>query len=251
MAYLVDGIRTPIGRYAGVLSAVRPTTSRRTYCAPCGRGIHRWTGPPWTMSSSVASTRRERTTATLPGWRYCSPGCPTPCRARRSIAYAVQVLTPLRSRHVRSGPRGDLAIAGGVESMSRSPFVMPKAAAPFARGAEIYDTTMGWRFVNPAMQAAYGTDSMGETAEIVAAERGVSRADQDAFALRSQQRAAKAQGRSTSRKRSRRFRCRSARATRCTCRRTSIPAKQTWTSSPGCDRRSATAAPSPPETPPA
>src|SRR5260370_11343176 len=77
--------------------------------------------------------------------------------------------------------------------MSRSAFVIPKAAAPFARGAEIYDTTMGWRFVNPAMQAAYGTDSMGETAEIVAAERGVSRADQDAFALRSQQPAANGQ----------------------------------------------------------
>jgi 3-oxoadipyl-CoA thiolase len=96
------------------------------------------------------------------------------------------------ARSIRAG-EADLVIAGGVESMSRAPFVLPKAAAPFARGAEIYDTTMGWRFVNPAMQAAYGTDSMGETAEIVAAERGVSRADQDAFALRSQQRAAKAQ----------------------------------------------------------
>jgi 3-oxoadipyl-CoA thiolase len=96
------------------------------------------------------------------------------------------------ARSIRAG-EADLVIAGGVESMSRAPFVMPKATAPFARTAEIYDTTLGWRFVNKALQAVYGTDSMGETAENVAAERGVSRADQDEFALRSQSRAAKAQ----------------------------------------------------------
>jgi 3-oxoadipyl-CoA thiolase len=95
------------------------------------------------------------------------------------------------ARAIRAG-EADLVVAGGVESMSRAPFVIPKAASPFARTAEIYDSTMGWRFVNPAFQAMYGTDGMGETAEIVAEERGVSRADQDAFALRSQQRAAKA-----------------------------------------------------------
>jgi acetyl-CoA acetyltransferase family protein len=83
----------------------------------------------------------------------------------------------------------DLAIAGGVESMSRAPFVMNKSDAPFARGVTLEDTTLGWRFVNPKMAQAYGTDSMAETAENVAAEWKVSRADQDAFALRSQQRA--------------------------------------------------------------
>jgi acetyl-CoA acetyltransferase len=83
-------------------------------------------------------------------------------------------------------------IAGGVESMSRAPFVMGKADSAFSRAAKIEDTTIGWRFVNPAMQKAYGVDSMPETAENVAAEHGVSRADQDAFALRSQQRAAAA-----------------------------------------------------------
>ena len=113
------------------------------------------------------------------------------CTVNRLCASGLQAVVDA-SRAITCG-EGDLYIAGGVESMSRAPFVLPKAAVPFARGAEIYDTTMGWRFVNPALQAAYGTDSMGETAEIVAAERGVSRADQDAFALRSQQRAAKAQ----------------------------------------------------------
>ncbi len=87
----------------------------------------------------------------------------------------------------------DIVVAGGVESMSRAPFVMPKATTAFSRQAEIFDTTIGWRFVNPALKAQYGIDSMPETAENVAADFGISRADQDLFALRSQQRAAKAQ----------------------------------------------------------
>ena len=87
---------------------------------------------------------------------------------------------------------GDLFIAGGVESMTRAPFVMSKGSTAFARDVQLFDTSLGWRFVNPAMKAAYGTDSMGETAENVAAQYGVSRADQDAFAVRSQQRAAAA-----------------------------------------------------------
>jgi acetyl-CoA C-acetyltransferase len=86
-----------------------------------------------------------------------------------------------------------LFLAGGVESMSRAPFVMGKAEAPFSRAAQMYDTTIGWRFVNPAMEKAYGTDSMPETAENVAAEHGISRVDQDKMALRSQARAAAAQ----------------------------------------------------------
>jgi 3-oxoadipyl-CoA thiolase len=92
------------------------------------------------------------------------------------------------ARAIRSGD-AQLCLAGGVESMTRAPFVMPKASSAFTRDNAVYDTTIGWRFVNPAMKAAYGTDSMPETAENVAADYGVSRADQDAFALRSQQRA--------------------------------------------------------------
>lgn len=96
------------------------------------------------------------------------------------------------ARAIRAGD-GDLLIAGGVESMSRAPFVMGKATAAFQRQAEIFDTTIGWRFVNPLMHQQYGTDSMPETAENVAELLNISRADQDAFALRSQQRTARAQ----------------------------------------------------------
>ena len=99
----------------------------------------------------------------------------------------------IASRAVRSGD-ADLVLAGGVESMSRAPFVIPKATSAFARSTEIHDTTIGWRFVNPAMRERFGTDSMPETADNVAAEFGISRDDQDAFALRSQDRAAKAIG---------------------------------------------------------
>ena len=96
------------------------------------------------------------------------------------------------ARAIRCGEMG-FAIAGGVESMTRAPFVMGKAGEAFSRSAEIYDTTLGWRFINPLLKAQYGVDSMAETGENVAEEFQVTRADQDAFALRSQQRAAKAQ----------------------------------------------------------
>jgi acetyl-CoA acyltransferase len=99
----------------------------------------------------------------------------------------------MAARQIAAG-EADLMIAGGVESMSRAPFVMPKADAAFSRNAEIHDTTIGWRFINPAMQSQYGTDSMPETAENVAAEHGISRTDQDAFALQSQAKASAAQG---------------------------------------------------------
>jgi 3-oxoadipyl-CoA thiolase len=100
------------------------------------------------------------------------------------------------ARGIRAG-EGDFYVAGGVESMTSAPYVLSKGATPFARDMQLFDTSIGWRFVNPAMKAAHGTDSMGETAENVAAQYGVSRGDQDAFALRSQQRAtaARAEGR--------------------------------------------------------
>jgi acetyl-CoA acetyltransferase len=96
------------------------------------------------------------------------------------------------ARAVKTG-EANVVIAGGVESMSRAPFVMPKATSAFSRNAEVYDTTIGWRFVNPAMKKAYGVDSMPETSDNVAADFEVSRADQDAFAHRSQMRAKRAQ----------------------------------------------------------
>ena len=195
VAYLVDGIRTPIGRYAGALSAVRPD-DLAAHVLRVLRARHPsvdWSTVDDVLLGCVNQAGEDnrnvaRMALLLAGLPATVSGA-TINRLCGSGADAVAVA----ARTIRAG-EADLVIAGGVESMSRAPFVLPKAAAPFARGAEIYDTTMGWRFVNPALQAAYGTDSMGETAEIVAAERGVSRADQDAFALRSQQRAAKAQG---------------------------------------------------------
>jgi 3-oxoadipyl-CoA thiolase len=194
VAYLVDGIRTPIGRYAGALSAVRPD-DLAAHVLRALRARHPsvdWSTVDDVLLGCVNQAGEDnrnvaRMALLLAGLPDTVSGA-TINRLCGSGADAVAVA----ARTIQAG-EADLVIAGGVESMSRAPFVLPKAAVPFARGAEIYDTTMGWRFVNPALQAAYGADSMGETAEIVAAERGVSRADQDAFALRSQQRAAKAQ----------------------------------------------------------
>jgi 3-oxoadipyl-CoA thiolase len=194
VAYLVDGIRTPIGRYGGALSAVRPDD----LAAHVLRALRaRQPTVDWSTVDDVVlgcvnqagedNRNVARMALLLAGLPDTLSGT-TVNRLCGSGADAVAIA----ARAIRAG-EADLVIAGGVESMSRAPFVIPKAASPFARSPEIYDTTMGWRFVNPALHAAYGTDSMGETAEIVAAERGVCRADQDAFALRSQQRAAKAQ----------------------------------------------------------
>ena len=190
----MDGIRTPIGRYAGVLSAVRPD-DLAAHVLRALRARHPsvdWSTVDDVLLGCVNQAGEDnrnvaRMALLLAGLPDTVSGA-TINRLCGSGADAVAVA----ARTIRAG-EADLVIAGGVESMSRAPFVLPKAAAPFARGAEIYDTTMGWRFVNPALQGACGTDSMGETAEIVADERGVSRTDQDAFALRSQQRAAKAQ----------------------------------------------------------
>lgn len=194
VAYLVDGVRTPIGRYAGALSSVRPD-DLAAHVLQALRA--RQAGVDWSAVDDVVlgcvnqagedNRNVARMALLLAGLPDTLSGT-TINRLCGSGADAVAVA----ARSIRAG-EADLVIAGGVESMSRAPFVIPKSGAPFARTPEIYDTTMGWRFVNPAFHAAYGTDSMGETAEIVAAEHGVSRADQDAFALRSQQRAAKAQ----------------------------------------------------------
>ena len=134
-----------------------------------------------------------RTTATSPGWRRCWPACRSSApggTVNRLCGSSLDAIA-IASRAVRSGD-ADLVLAGGVESMSRAPFVIPKATSAFSRSTEIHDTTIGWRFVNPVMREQFGTDSMPETAENVAAEFGIAREDQDAFALRSQERTAKA-----------------------------------------------------------
>jgi len=193
-AYLVDGVRTPIGRYAGVLASVRPDDlAAHVLRELLARHPQVEPGAVDEVVLGCANQAGEdnrdvaRMAVLLAGWPVGVPGttvnrlCGSGLDA---VAYA--------ARTVRTG-EADLVVAGGVESMSRAPFVMPKAQIPYDRSAgQVFDTTIGWRFVNPALAAAYGTDSMPETAEIVAAQDGVAREDQDAFALRSQERAAAA-----------------------------------------------------------
>ena len=198
-----------------------------------------------TRSFSAAPTRRARTTATSRAWRSCSRACRNPFPARPSTACAPRAWTrsPPRRAAIKAGEI-ELAIAGGAESMTRAPFVMGKAQAPFQRSAEIFDTTIGWRFVNPMMKKLYGVDSMPETAENVADEYQVSRADQDAFALRSQQRAAAAQAKGDVRRGNRRGRDQGSQRERdAASRRTSIRAptrrSRRWPSSAASCARTA------------
>jgi len=189
-AFLCDGVRTPIGRYGGALAKVR-TDDLAAH--PLKALMQRHPGLDWAAVDDVIygcanqAGEDNRNVAhmasllaglpeTIPGAtinRLCGSGmdaCGTAARA------------------IKAG-EADLMIAGGVESMTRAPFVMGKADSAFSRSADVYDTTIGWRFVNKLMKAQYGVDSMPETAENVAEDYQISRADQDAFALRSQQRA--------------------------------------------------------------
>ena len=192
-AYICDAIRTPIGRYAGVLAGVRTDDLA---AVPISALMARNPKVDWAALEDViygcANQAGEdnrnvgRMALLLAGLPKEVPGS-TVNRLCGSSMDAVATA----ARAIKSG-EAELIIAGGVESMSRAPFVMGKADAAFARSAKLEDTTIGWRFVNPAMKAKYGTDSMPETGEIVAEEYGISRTDQDAFAFRSQQRAAEA-----------------------------------------------------------
>ncbi|GIK99266.1 MAG: beta-ketoadipyl CoA thiolase [Alphaproteobacteria bacterium] len=194
-AFICDAIRTPIGRYGGALSSVRTDDLA---AVPIKALMARNTGVDWEAVDEVllgcANQAGEdnrnvaRMASLLAGLPPDVPGA-TINRLCGSGLDAVGTA----ARAIRAG-EAELIVAGGVESMSRAPFVMGKAEQPFARTAEIFDTTIGWRFVNPAMKAQYGVDSMPETAENVAEAYQISRADQDAFALRSQRRAARAQG---------------------------------------------------------
>ncbi|MCL4157145.1 UNVERIFIED_CONTAM: hypothetical protein GTU68_025920, partial [Idotea baltica] len=192
--FICDYVRTPIGRYGGKLASVRADDLG---AIPISALMERNPDTDWMELDDVfygcANQAGEdnrnvaRMSSLLAGLPETVPGL-TLNRLCGSGMDAVIAAT----RAIKSGEI-DLAIAGGVESMSRAPFVMPKAEAGFSRNAEIHDTTIGWRFVNPLLKSQYGIDSMPETAENVAAEFAISRQDQDAFAFRSQQRAAKAQ----------------------------------------------------------
>jgi len=193
-AFICDAIRTPIGRYGGALSTVRTddlaaipikaliarnpkldTQAIDDVILGCANQAGEDNRNVARMALLLAGLPDRVPGATLN--RLCGSGLD-------AIAYA--------ARSIRAGD-GDLMLAGGVESMSRAPFVMGKAETAFSRKADIYDTTIGWRFVNPLLKAQYGIDSMPETGENVAEEFQISRADQDAFALRSQQKTARAQ----------------------------------------------------------
>jgi len=192
-AFICDAIRTPIARYGGALANVRTDDLG---AIPVKALMERNRNVDWSIVDDVfygcANQAGEdnrnvaRMAALLAGLPDTVPGA-TINRLCGSGLDAVNVA----ARAIRSG-EAELIIAGGVESMTRAPFVMGKADSAFSRTAKIEDTTIGWRFINPLMKAKYGVDAMPETAENVAAEFGIARVDQDAFALRSQQRYARA-----------------------------------------------------------
>ncbi|MGN6317192.1 3-oxoadipyl-CoA thiolase [Trinickia sp.] len=193
-AFICDAIRTPIGRYGGALASVRADDLG---AAPIKALMERNANVDWSAIDDVifgcANQAGEdnrnvaRMSSLLAGLPVGVPGS----TVNRLCGSGLDALG-IAARAIKSGETA-LMIAGGVESMSRAPFVMGKADSAFSRAAKIEDTTIGWRFVNPAMRAMYGVDSMPETAENVATEFAISREDQDAFAVRSQQRAAAAQ----------------------------------------------------------
>src|SRR5258705_1570309 len=193
-AFICDAVRTPFGRYGGALSTVRTDDLG---AIPIAELMKRNAAVDWGALDDViygcANQAGEdnrnvaRMALLLAGLPIEVPGA----TVNRLCGSGMEAVGEL-ARAIRSSEAA-IGIAGGVESMSRAPFVMPKAESAFARANAVYDTTIGWRFVNPKMKARYGVDAMPETAENVAEEYKVSRADQDAFALRSQQRALAAQ----------------------------------------------------------
>ncbi len=193
-AFICDAIRTPIGRYGGSLSAVRADDLG---AVPLKALMARNPRVDWSAIDDVifgcANQAGEdnrnvaRMSSLLAGLPQSVPGSTI-----NRLCGSGMDATGTAARAIRAGETA-LMIAGGVESMSRAPFVMGKAASAFSRDANLYDTTIGWRFVNPLMQAQYGVDSMPETAENVATDYRVNREDQDRFALRSQANAARAQ----------------------------------------------------------
>ena len=193
-AYICDYVRTPIGRFGGSLSAVRADDLG---AIPIKALMERNGKVDWEAIDDVVygcanqagedNRNVARMAALLAGLPTAVPGS----TVNRLCGSGMDAVT-IAARAIKAG-EVEIMIAGGVESMSRAPFVMPKADTAFSRNAEIYDTTIGWRFVNPLMKKQYGVDSMPETGENVAADFKVSRADQDAFAVRSQEKAVAAQ----------------------------------------------------------
>ena len=196
-AFICDYVRTPIGRYGGALASVRADDLAAT---PIRELMRRHPGLGEKLDEVFLGCANQagednrnlaRMALLLAGLPESVPGA----TVNRLCASGMEAVAAA-ARGIKAGEI-KLAIAGGAESMTRAPFVMGKAQTPFQRSADVFDTTIGWRFINPAMKKLYGVNSMPETAENVADEYQVSRADQDAFALRSQKRAAAAQAKGT------------------------------------------------------
>jgi len=191
--YICDYIRTPIGRYAGALSSVRPDDLG---AIPLRALMARNPGVDWAAVDDVIfgcanqAGEDNRNVARMSALLAGLPVGVTGTTVNRLCGSGMDAVL-IAARAIAAG-EADLMVAGGVESMSRAPFVMGKSESAFARQAEIFDTTIGWRFVNPAMQAAYGVDSMPQTGQNVADDYGVTREAQDAMALASQVKAAAA-----------------------------------------------------------
>ena len=193
-AFICDFVRTPIGRYAGALKDVRADDLG---AIPIRTLMARNTGVDWEAVDDLyygCANQAGEDNRNVGRMAALLAGLPTsvPAATLNRLCGSGLDAVGTAARSIRAGD-AELVIAGGVESMTRAPFVQGKATEAFSRNAEIYDTTIGWRFVNPLMKAQYGVDSMPETAENVAQDYQISRADQDAFALRSQQKAAAAQ----------------------------------------------------------
>src|SRR4051812_3879254 len=178
-AFLCDAIRTPIGRYAGALSSVRADDLA---AIPLKALIERTGIDPAAIDDVILGCANQagednRNVARMAALLAGLPDSVGGSTVNRLCASGLDAVGSA-ARAIRSGD-ADLLVAGGVESMSRAPFVMPKADSAFSRSSAVYDTTIGWRFVNPRVQAGYGVDSMPETGENVAIDHAISRADQD------------------------------------------------------------------------
>ncbi|MEW5918181.1 MAG: 3-oxoadipyl-CoA thiolase [Gemmatimonadota bacterium] len=189
-AYLLDGVRTAIGAFGGSLAHSRPDDLAAHVIA---RLLERHQGVDRDQIADVilgCANQAGEDNRNVARMALLLAGIPTsvPGQTVNRLCASGLTAAATAAAHVRLGD-GDFYVAGGVESMTRAPYVMSKTSAPFGRDAQLFDTSIGWRFVNPRMRECFGTDAMGETAENVAERYGISRADQDAFAVRSQQKA--------------------------------------------------------------